>query len=192
MRRRPLQRNGKAGVQPPDLGQRRPVAAPDLGHPRPFEDRVEHHGVLFRRPVAAHAAVGYLSGPAALHAGRRPFAARHAAGRHTDSHRRIAAQAGRQQPHQQRREIHGRRQHHLRLPLPAGCEQVELFVHDTGKGIAQEHLDRIFERFYKADSFVKGVGLGLSICRTITEYLGGAISVESNPAKAPGSRFSTR
>ena len=70
---------------------------------------------------------------------------------------------------------------------PQGCEQVELFVHDTGKGIAQEHLDRIFERFYKADSFVKGVGLGLSICRTITEYLGGAISVESESGK--GTRF---
>ena len=70
---------------------------------------------------------------------------------------------------------------------PQGCEQVELFVHDTGKGIAQEHLDRIFERFYKADSFVKGVGLGLSICRTITEYLGGSISVESESGK--GTRF---
>ena len=70
---------------------------------------------------------------------------------------------------------------------PQGCEKVELFVHDTGKGIAQEHLDRIFERFYKADSFVKGVGLGLSICRTITEYLGGAISVESESGK--GTRF---
>ena len=70
---------------------------------------------------------------------------------------------------------------------PQGCEKVELFVHDTGNGIAQEHLDRIFERFYKADSFVKGVGLGLSICRMITEYLGGAISVESESGK--GTRF---
>ena len=42
---------------------------------------------------------------------------------HTDSHRRVAAQAGRQQPHQQRREIHGQRQHHLRLPLPAGVRK---------------------------------------------------------------------
>ena len=67
--------------------------------------------------------------------------------------------------------------------FPQGCEQVELFVHDTGKGIPQEHLDRIFERFYKADTFVKGVGLGLSICRTITEYLGGTISVESESGR---------
>ena len=44
-------------------------------------------------------------------------------GGHTDSHRRVAAQAGRQQPHQQRREIHGQRQHHLRLPLPAGVRK---------------------------------------------------------------------
>ena len=64
-----------------------------------------------------------------------------------------------------------------------GAGEVELFVRDTGKGISQEHLSRIFERFYKADSYVKGVGLGLSICRTITELLGGEISVVSAPGK---------
>lgn len=64
-----------------------------------------------------------------------------------------------------------------------GAGEVELFVRDTGKGISQEHLSRIFERFYKADSYVKGVGLGLSICRTITELLGGDISVVSAPGE---------
>ena len=64
-----------------------------------------------------------------------------------------------------------------------GAGEVELFVRDTGKGISQEHLSRIFERFYKADSYVKGVGLGLSICRTITELLGGEISVVSAPGE---------
>ena len=64
-----------------------------------------------------------------------------------------------------------------------GAREVELFVRDTGKGISQEHLSRIFERFYKADSYVKGVGLGLSICRTITELLGGEISVVSAPGE---------
>lgn len=65
--------------------------------------------------------------------------------------------------------------------LPQACPQIELFVKDTGKGIGREHLERIFERFYKADLFVKGVGLGLSICRTIAESLGGGISVASQP-----------
>ena len=56
-------------------------------------------------------------------------------------------------------------------------------VQDTGIGILPEHLDRIFERFYKTDSNAKGVGLGLSICRTIIEILGGDISVVSAPGK---------
>lgn len=74
--------------------------------------------------------------------------------------------------------------------LPEGCRQVEIFVSDTGKGIMQEHLERIFERFYKADRVVKGVGLGLSICRTITELLGGNISVTSQPGE--GTCFTIR
>lgn len=64
-----------------------------------------------------------------------------------------------------------------------GAGEVELFVRDTGKGISQEHVGRIFERFYKTDSNAKGVGLGLSICRTITELLGGEISVVSAPGE---------
>ena len=64
-----------------------------------------------------------------------------------------------------------------------GAGEVELFVRDTGKGISQEHVGRIFERFYKTDSNAKGVGLGLSICRTIIEILGGDISVVSAPGK---------
>ena len=64
-----------------------------------------------------------------------------------------------------------------------GAGEVELFVRDTGKGISQEHVGRIFERFYKTDSNAKGVGLGLSICRTIIEILGGDISVVSAPGE---------
>ena len=73
------------------------------------------------------------------------------------------------------------------------CENgsaVEFFVNDTGHGIEERHLERIFDRFYKADNFVKGVGLGLSICRTIAENLGGSISVTSQPGR--GTRFTLR
>ena len=43
------------------------------------------------------------------------------------------------------------------------------FVEDTGSGISEENQQRIFERFYKVDSFTQGAGLGLSICQTIVE-----------------------
>ena len=68
-----------------------------------------------------------------------------------------------------------------------GAGEVELFVRDTGKGISQEHVGRIFERFYKTDSNAKGVGLGLSICRSIAERLGGRIEVRSQVGE--GSTF---
>lgn len=54
-----------------------------------------------------------------------------------------------------------------------------LWVQDTGKGIAVEHQERIFERFFKVDEFVPGAGLGLSICRTMAYSLGGTVNVDS-------------
>lgn len=57
------------------------------------------------------------------------------------------------------------------------------FVQDTGKGIPAESQARIFERFYKADHFVQGAGLGLSICKTIIDYFNGTISLSSEVGK---------
>ena len=67
---------------------------------------------------------------------------------------------------------------------------VELFVEDTGCGIREDQYKRIFDRFHKVDSFVQGAGLGLSICKTIAEQLGGNIYVDSRVGK--GSRFMLR
>lgn len=64
---------------------------------------------------------------------------------------------------------------------------VELFVEDTGCGIPEDKREDIFERFFKLDTFVQGAGLGLPICRTIAERLGGTISVTSRIGE--GSRF---
>jgi len=66
--------------------------------------------------------------------------------------------------------------------------RIRVWVSDTGKGIAPENLERVFERFYKVDEFIPGAGLGLSICRTMAYSLGGSVTVESKLGE--GSTFS--
>lgn len=75
----------------------------------------------------------------------------------------------------------------LAADAPAGC--VEFHVADTGPGIPPEHLRRVFDRFYKADSArsrlaaSRSGGLGLAICKAIVERLGGSIAIASPPGQ---------
>ena len=73
-------------------------------------------------------------------------------------------------------------------PLPA---HVRIRVRDTGIGIPAEHLERIFERFYRVDKArsraLGGSGLGLAIVAHLVEVQGGTITVESTPGQ--GSTF---
>lgn len=62
---------------------------------------------------------------------------------------------------------------------------VEVAVRDTGPGIAPEIADRLFEAFASTKS--SGMGLGLSICRTIIEAHGGRITAQ--PAEGGGTEF---
>lgn len=68
---------------------------------------------------------------------------------------------------------------------------VRIRVADTGIGISSEHLPHLFQRFYRADKArsreTGGSGLGLAICRSLSEALGGGITVESISGK--GSTF---
>lgn len=57
--------------------------------------------------------------------------------------------------------------------------QVRFCVTDTGKGIPAEQQHEIFNRFVKLDSFSQGAGLGLSICQSLVERMGGEIGVDS-------------
>lgn len=65
--------------------------------------------------------------------------------------------------------------------------RVVIWVRDTGKGIAEENQERVFERFFKVDEFIPGAGLGLSICRVMAYSLGGNVTVESKLGE--GSKF---
>ncbi len=72
-----------------------------------------------------------------------------------------------------------------------GARLLKLDVIDTGYGIAQEHQQRIFERFYQvpqaASGRSSGMGLGLAIVKMIVELHGGQVSVASTPQQ--GSTF---
>jgi signal transduction histidine kinase len=69
------------------------------------------------------------------------------------------------------------------VSVRAEDDSVVVKVADTGIGIPQRELPRIFERFYRVDRArsreTGGTGLGLSIVRHVTENHGGEVSVES-------------
>lgn len=64
---------------------------------------------------------------------------------------------------------------------------LQFTVTDTGIGIPLAHQEKVFHRFYKVDMFKQGFGLGLSICRKVSELLGGTIVVDKD--YVGGARF---
>ena len=70
------------------------------------------------------------------------------------------------------------------LALERGCRG------GTGKGIALEDQERIFDRFVKVDEYIPGTGLGLSVVQSHASHLGGTVGVESTIGE--GSTFWVR
>lgn len=68
---------------------------------------------------------------------------------------------------------------HVEVFYEVDHQSVRIGVKDTGRGIPQNMLEKIFERFEKLDSFAQGAGLGLSICKLIAEKMNGRILVDS-------------
>jgi signal transduction histidine kinase/ActR/RegA family two-component response regulator len=80
----------------------------------------------------------------------------------------------------------------VRIEVSAlGADQVKISVVDSGIGISEEQLNRMFRRFTQAASSTTrrygGTGLGLAISKTLVELMGGAIGVHSEPGT--GSTF---
>lgn len=58
-------------------------------------------------------------------------------------------------------------------------DELYFYVKDTGAGIPEEKVHKVFDRFVKLDNFKQGTGLGLAICQSIVNKLGGRIGADS-------------
>jgi CheY-like chemotaxis protein len=80
---------------------------------------------------------------------------------------------------------YNRRNGEIRIVVePAGRDRLRISVADTGKGIEQESLDKLFvafERLDAATSGIEGTGLGLAVSRMLIEAMGGTIGAASTP-----------
>jgi signal transduction histidine kinase len=76
---------------------------------------------------------------------------------------------------------------HVRVRVEQNGMYVRIVVQDDGIGIALEHVDRVFDEFFRVKNehtaSIPGTGLGLSLVRRITEMHHGQVSVESTPGR---------
>jgi len=72
----------------------------------------------------------------------------------------------------------------VQLRVERHDSRVALVVEDDGPGIPPEHLDRIFQRFYRVEGGqASGSGLGLAIARELAGLMGGTVTVASRPGQ---------
>jgi C4-dicarboxylate-specific signal transduction histidine kinase len=70
----------------------------------------------------------------------------------------------------------------------SGADEILVTVRDWGPGIDPEHLDRVFQSFYTTKP--SGMGLGLSICRSIIDAHGGRLWADANEPRGAVFQFS--
>lgn len=68
----------------------------------------------------------------------------------------------------------------ITLKAQADQELLTIVVEDTGCGIPAQEAEHIFERFVKLNTFKEGIGLGLPLCRTLAEKLGGSVRLDTS------------
>jgi two-component system NtrC family sensor kinase len=69
----------------------------------------------------------------------------------------------------------------LTVATSSDKKDIKIDISDTGIGIKEEHINKIFESFFTTKDSVKGVGLGLSVCYGFIKEHGGNIQVSSKP-----------
>jgi signal transduction histidine kinase len=75
----------------------------------------------------------------------------------------------------------------LQISTEAEADRVIVAVRDTGPGLAEDAIERAFEAFYTTKS--TGLGMGLSICRSIVEDHGGRLWATANVPKGAAFQF---
>lgn len=81
----------------------------------------------------------------------------------------------------------------IRVRVASAGDAREVMIEDRGSGIAPDHLDLIWERFYRVDDARDrasgGIGLGLAIVKRLVEAHGGRVRVDSRPGEGSAFRF---
>ena len=68
---------------------------------------------------------------------------------------------------------------YIRIEVEVNETQALLHIQDNGLGIASEHINRIFEMFYRASNHLEGSGLGLFLVKETVEKMKGSVQVQS-------------